>query len=147
MKKIIITIIIVILVLAPIAFLAVTPLVNNYTAARVANELEELPLPENTEIIETTSFAGKFVGNGNGMQYFGAILIKSELPLESLTEHYSQYVEKEWECVVERQEGNEIQELDGSESFQTDVEGEDYYIVYSWGSSDSIFSELDLRGH
>lgn len=146
-KKIVITLIIVILVLAPIALMAITPLVNDYTARKVANELEELPLPENTEVIEVGSFAGKLVGNGNGMQYFGAILIKSELSLESLTEHYSQYAEDEWECVVERQEGNEIQELDRSATFQTDVEGENYYIVYSWGSSDSIFSELDLRGH
>ena len=28
-----------------------------------------------------------------------------------------------------------------------DVVGNNYYVVYSWGSTNSIFSELDLRGH
>lgn len=35
-------------------------------------------------MIESLSQAGKLTGNGNGMQYFGAILIRSELSLEEL---------------------------------------------------------------
>ena len=51
------------------------PLLNNYTANKVERASCEIPLPEETELIESLSQAGKLTGNGNGMQYFGAILI------------------------------------------------------------------------
>ena len=60
------------------------PLINNHTAYKVEKALCEIPLPEETELIESLSQAGKLTGNGNGMQYFGAILIRSELSLEEL---------------------------------------------------------------
>ena len=60
------------------------PLINNHTAYKVEKELCETPLPEKTELIESISRAGKLTGNGNGMQYFGAILIRSDLSLEEL---------------------------------------------------------------
>ena len=60
------------------------PLLNNYTAYKVERALCEIPLPEEAELIEPLSQAGKLTGNGNGMQYFGAILIRSDLYLEEL---------------------------------------------------------------
>ena len=60
------------------------PLINNQCAYMVEKKLCETPLPEKTEFIESLSRAGKLTGNGNGMQYFGAILIESELSLEEL---------------------------------------------------------------
>lgn len=60
------------------------PLINNLIAYKVENALCEIPLPEKTELIESLSQAGNLTGNGNGMQYFGAILIRSELSLEEL---------------------------------------------------------------
>ncbi len=65
------------------------PLINNHTAYKVEKALCEIPLPEETELIESLSQAGKLTGNGNGMQYFGAILIRSELSLEELDIYYS----------------------------------------------------------
>lgn len=127
----------------------VAPAVNDRVAKETADTLVELPLPEDTEWIETVYKAGKLVGCGNGMQYFGAILIRSGLSMEELQEYYSDYAEHEWECEVESQPDSEIViafEHIGLE-FQTDIAGDDYYIVYSWGSSDSIFAMLDLRGH
>lgn len=47
------------------------PLINNHTAYKVEKTLCEIPLPEETELIESLSQAGKLTGNGNGMQYFG----------------------------------------------------------------------------
>lgn len=32
-------------------------------------------------------------------------------------------------------------------TFKTDVAGENYYIVYSWGDGNPFFSEFDIRGH
>ena len=124
------------------------PLINNHTAYKVEKALCEIPLPEETELIESLSQAGKLTGNGNGMQYFGAILIKSELSLEELDAYYSEYRSNEWEYLVEVQEGQSIEVIDhGGLQFSEEIKGSGYYIVYSWGSGDSLLQELDMRGH
>lgn len=70
--------------------------INNNIAYKVEKELCETPLPEKTELIESISRAGKLTGNGNGMQYFGAILIQSELSLKELDDYYSDHRSNEW---------------------------------------------------
>ena len=131
------------------AVLLTSSIVNNISAKKVAEELEQLPIPKQTEYIESVSRAGKLTGNGNGMQYFGAILIKSELTREELDEHYAEYRENEWECQVADQDTREIVFIDHvNMRFKSDItEDENYYIVYSWGNGIKPFSELDIRGH
>ncbi|MBD5541645.1 MAG: hypothetical protein HDR00_10745 [Lachnospiraceae bacterium] len=125
-----------------------SPFMNNRAAEQVAEDLQSLPLPEKTELVEVQSAAGKLVGNGNGMQYFGAILIKSELSLATLETYYAGYAKEEWECIVEKQDNKAIQVIEhGNLNFETEINSGDFYIVYSWGSNDSIFNEFDLRGH
>ena len=124
------------------------PLINNHTACKVEKALCEIPLPEKTELIESLSQAGKLTGNGNGMQYFGAILIRSELSLEELETYYSDYRSNEWEYLVEIQEGQSIEVIEHKAlQFSEEIEDGDYYIVYSWGSGNSLLKELDIRGH
>ena len=124
------------------------PLINNHTAYKVEKTLCEIPLPEETELIESLSQAGKLTGNGNGMQYFGAILIKSELSLEELETYYSDYRSNEWEYLVEIQEGQSIKVIEHKAlQFSEEIKDSGYYIVYSWGSGDSLLQELDMRGH
>lgn len=124
------------------------PLINNHTAYKVEKALCEIPLPEETELIESLSQAAKLTGNGNGMQYFGAILIRSELSLEELDAYYSDYRRNEWEYLVEIQKGQSIEVIDhGGLQFSKEIKGSGYYIVYSWGSGDSLLQELDMRGH
>ena len=131
-----------------LCFLMAAPVVNSNAAKKTAQGLVNLPLPENTECIEAIYKAGKLVGNGNGMQYFGAILIKSELSLEELKEYYSAFAEHEWECVVEEQTGQEIKVIEHAGlTFKTYVDADRYYIVYSWGDNNTIFHEFDIRGH
>ena len=132
-----------------IAFLISIPLVNDHSAAAVEERLAEIPLPENTEYIESVSVAGKLTGNGNGMQYFGAMLIKSGLSLEELDYYYASYRESEWDLVVEKQEGQTIEVIEhGTLSFACDMGPEEgYYIVSSWGSGNEVFAMLDIRGH
>ena len=82
------------------------------------------------------------------MQYIGGILIKSGLSLQELKSYYSQYATNGWECIVEKQTDKQISFIEhGTISFNSDINGDNYYVVYSWGSTNSIFSELDLRGH
>lgn len=124
------------------------PLINNHTAYKVEKALCEIPLPEETELIESLSQAGKLTGNGNGMQYFGAILIRSELSLEELDAYYSDYRSNEWEYLVETQEGQPIEVIDHRTlQFTEEIKDSGYYIVYSWGSGNSLLEELDIRGH
>lgn len=124
------------------------PLINNHTAYKVEMALCEIPLPEETELIEWLSQAGKLTGNGNGMQYFGAILIRSDLSLEELDSYYSDYRSNEWEYLVKTQEGQSIEVIDhGVQQFSVEIKDYGYYIVYSWGSGNSLLEELDIRGH
>ena len=124
------------------------PLINNYTAYKVERVLCDISLPEEAELIESLSQAGKLTGNGNGMQYFGAILIKSELSLEELETYYSDYRSNEWEYLVEIQEGQSIKVIEHKAlQFSEEIEDSGYYIVYSWGSGNSLLKELDIRGH
>ena len=124
------------------------PIVNDNMAKKTANELVDLPLPDNTELIESIHKAGKLVGNGNGMQYFGAILIKSELSLDELKEYYLEFADSEWKCIVENQINTDVGIIEHTRlTFKTDIEGNNYYIVYSWGDNNTIFHELDIRGH
>lgn len=139
----------IIAVVLVLLFLASTPFVNNHSASRIADRLEDLPLPESTELIETVSAAGKLVGNGNGMQFFGAMLIKSELTFEELDSFYAAHRECEWDCIVETQTEQKIELIEhGSLSFShSPAQGDGYYIIYSWGSGIEPFCYLDIRGH
>lgn len=124
------------------------PIINNQYAHSLEEKLCEIPLPKNTEFIESISKAGKLNGNGNGMQYFGAILIKSEFSLQELEIYYSNYRSNQWDCLVEVQNDNSIKEIEHElVCFNASVSDTGYYIVYSWGSNNSIFDKLDIRGH
>ena len=111
-------------------------------------QFQEANLPKQTELIEAISQTGKLTGNGNGMQYFGAILIKSELSLEELDAYYSEYRSNGWEYLVEVQEGQSVEMIEhGGLQFSEEIKDNSYYIVYSWGSGNSLLRELDIRGH
>jgi len=137
-------------VLLIIVFNVVIAVINNGIADSVRKDLIKTPLPENTQIISSASAAGKVVGNGNGMQYFGAVLVKSELPLEQLELYYSKY---NYEVAV--QTDKQINVIDhGSYSFNIKGDGEltDHYIVYGFGhlkkgNFSDILEQFDLRGH
>lgn len=131
-----------------IAGCASIPIINDHYAYQTEKELCSIPLPKETEFIESLSKSGKLAGNGNGMQYFGAMLIKSDLPIEELEKYYSGYRNNDWEYLVDIQEGQEIEVVDhGTLQFTKQIEGKGYYIVYSWGDGNSLLGEIDIRGH
>lgn len=130
------------------------PIANNAVALGVERELKKFPLPPDTVVVESTSAASKLAGNGNGMQYFGAVLLKSELPIEQLYDHYRPYRKGLQDCLIEPQSGSEIQprgeSLIGGLSFRDPAQGEGYYLLYSWGSAPNWLQDLldtDIRGH
>ncbi len=131
-----------------LALLIAAPMVNDHKAKKTADKLADLPLPDKTEYIEQAYKAGKLVGNGNGMQYFGAVLIKSELSAEELQEYYLRFATNDEDCVVEPQVSAEIKIIEHEQlRFNTDILGDNYYMVYSWGDNPTIFHSFDIRGH
>ena len=137
-----------ILFLLIIGFIIAIPVTNNYCAYQVEKELKETTLPSQTELIESVSVTGKLNGNGNGMQYFGAILIRSELSLQELEAYYSGYRSNDWEYVVEEQKEQRILAAEHVElCFDSQIDDDNYYIVYSWGDGITFFKEMDIRGH
>lgn len=134
---------------ALVILLALTPAINDKSAESVRDTLEDTPLPPDTELIDTVAKAGKLTGNGNGMQFFGAILIESSRSLDELESFYSNYRQNEWEYLVERQEGQAIRQIEhGNLAFTAELAPtENYYIVYSWGNGVEPFAYLDIRGH
>ena len=132
-------------------FAVVIPIINNAIALGIENELKDLPLPPDTERIESISKAGKLVGNGNGMQYFGAILIKSDLLPEELDTYYQAYRTGPYDCVIAGQLDNRILAVEhGNLAFRHDEYGVGYYIVYTWGNAPDWLQgwlDTDLRGH
>ena len=138
-------ILIAILIFLVVGFAVSIPLVNNQMAKNAEKQLLELPLPEKTTVADSLWAAGKLTGNGNGMQYFGAMLIKSELTLNELSAHYSQMLPN---AVVKEQTTQSIACIELRElSFPTDVTDGNDYIVYLFTDSGSPLLDLDLRGH
>ena len=84
MRKNILLISVVGIILMILVLIIAIPIKNDLIAKKVADDLEKIPLPNNSCFIEKKSLAGKLCGNGNGMQYFGAVLIKSDLSLEDI---------------------------------------------------------------
>ena len=137
------------LVILAVLFVISIPIVNNITAVITLQAIEKIPLPESTEHIESISCAGKLTGNGNGMQYFGAVLVKSGLSEDELDRYYSAYRKNEWQYIVGTQTSNDIAQVEHTPlKFGSKLShGDNYYIIYTWGTGITPFSLLDIRGH
>lgn len=151
MKKILkIVVIILIILLVIFGIPLYIKISNDIIAKKVEIGLKTTKLPGNTEIVDSISIAGKLVGNGNGMQYFGAILIKTELSELELNQHYKQYRNKKLEYNIRKQTSEKIEVIElGSYKFKKfkEDEKEKYYIIYSWGNNKNELLNLDIRGH
>ena len=103
---------------------------NNSIADKIEKELVSYELPTNTKLVDSVSVAGKLTGNGNGMQYMGAILVDSYLSKEELKEYYSSkfdYIE------VNEQETVNLDFIQNV-SFNADIKSGDqtYYSIICW---------------
>lgn len=127
---------------------------NNNLANKVEDELKSYPLPAETVLVDSVSAAGKLVGNGNGMQYMGSILVSSNLSEEELLKYYSvefKYVE------VRKQDSPTLDFIHTTNcSFKKFDETSNltYYCITDWGSKLNYDNELlfgildfDIRGN
>ena len=82
MKRIIKYIGLILLCLIIPAALAFIPVGNNAILKKHTNELKHFILNADYKILAIDSECGKLIGNGNGMQYYSALLINSKEDLE-----------------------------------------------------------------
>lgn len=124
--------------------------VSNDAAARaVEGELLALPLPAGAERLDSLSRAAKVTGNGNGMQYLGAILIRSDVPLSELDSFYARNPGHDGPAaVIATTDADAVAGFHGAGGFFDDPGEDGVYIVYSFGDAPSELHELlDVRGH
>lgn len=77
------------LVLAIVGTYVIVSVQNDAVAQGVERELLALPVPADTEAIDSFSQVGRYAGAGNGTEYLGALLIESELPRAEIEVFYA----------------------------------------------------------
>ena len=112
----------------------------------VSDLKSELRAAKGIEIVETVSDYGKLNGNGNGINYFGAVLVKAENPdvLDTLVS-----LNKDFDVMnYYKQENREIN-LNYAEHAHLSFENlsPDYYVVWFYQSSHPHANLLDIKGH
>ncbi len=152
LNKILAIFIIAILALSVITYIGII-ITNNSVAASIKQDLVAYEVPEETELVDSMSKAGKLNGNGNGMQYMGAILVKSALSREEIEDYYS----SKFDFIEVRKQDTTVLYFDlGSYSFKglSETENGSYYSIICWddnraeyGDFINGFLDLDLRGH
>lgn len=151
-KRLFILLLIVIIALPIISYVGIV-LTNNSIADKIEKNLTSYELPADTELIDSISVAGKLTGNGNGMQYMGAILVDSDLSKDELEAYYL----SEFEFIeVKEQETSDLDFIQNV-SFDAVINTGDntYYSIICWDDDrkemfGNLISELldfDIRGH
>lgn len=112
----------------------------------VSDLKSELRAAEGIEIIETVSDYGKLNGNGNGINFFGAVLVKADDPdvLDALVS-----LNKDFELLdYYKQEKREI-DLKYAQRAHLSFENlsPDYYVVWFYESAHPQANLLDIKGH
>lgn len=131
-----------------IGFFVSIPLVNDAYARGLEQSLLELPLPGGTEHVASLSRAGRYAGAGNGMEYRGIMLVRSELPLDRLTEYYRGEGEKRSTHVSVRAANEETDSrLRPSAEFGRPLDAPGLFLITAMGDGPALYRDLDLRGH
>lgn len=111
----------------------------------VSDFKSELRAAEGIEIVETVSDYGKLNGNGNGINYFGAVLVKVDNPdvLDTLVS-----LNKDFDVMnYYKQENREI-DLNYAEHAHLSFENHgDYYVVWFYQGEHPMSNPLDIKGH
>ena len=152
MKKILKYMTIIVLFLLIVVSLSFITIGNNIILKKHTNELKYFKLNATYEILAKDEECGKLVGNGNGMQYFSALLIYSEENLE--------WENSDWEGVfLIKLNDNAFDDFMNGYNYGDYCKNikkkmkeisniEHYYVLYSFYNTplDSIWN-YDLRAH
>lgn len=123
------------------------PVINNAIGLAEEKRLKDLPLPDGADLISSVSSVGNLTNVTRNVQYFGAILVQSNLSKSEISAHYNQYREGAFDCIVEDAEGARdllsTLDLGGIDSaFSVDAVQDDWYLVYSWGDPPAWLTDI-----
>ncbi len=122
---------------------------NNFILKSFETDFKEIVQAEGYEILETKSVYGKLNGNGNGINYFSAVLIKAEQneikalveALETEFEVAKYYLQKVGKIATIHNEHGRLE-------YETALnKNETYYTVYVFESRIEGSNPLDPKGH
>ena len=152
-KRIFLVLLILLLSLPIITYLGIV-IANNRIADKIEKDLVAYQTPTNTELVDSISIAAKLTGSGNGMQYMGSILVRSDLSIDELEAYYNEGFES---IDVTKQESASLDFIRPGYRFGVTIEAEDntYYSITNWDSDrEETFSDFiimlldfDIRGH
>ena len=126
---------------------------NNRIAEDLRKQVAGCMLPPGTELVDSAAVAGKMEGNGNGMQYYGAALIHSDLDEGPLRTWYEAQLPKEEYIWLTRRE-SEL--FDSSTRLFKDYEDDGHYWFVMLSRYNPIgkdatlldgLRDIDIRGH
>lgn len=135
-----------IIVIAPAV---IVPLVNDTAARGVETRLRDVPLPAGAELVDSDAIAGKISGNGNGMQYLGALLIRGAdgEGADALGEHFRVHGEAAG-LSVSVTPAEQFEGFSRTDGFLARPGERGTFIVWAWGEGPGWFFEgFDIRGH
>ncbi len=147
MKK---TIIIASAVLALIALLIALPSVtNSIILSSLADDFADEISKSGAEVAESEKIYGKLNGNGNGINFFGAVLVKKdsvadiEALMDELGEDFEavEYYEPSGAAVASKHLEH------GNLEFDTDISGGEYLVICFYESSHPMANKFDIKGH
>lgn len=146
--------IVVVCLLMAIGYMGIVKM-NDRIASGLEQALLEYPLPEKTSLVDSKAIAAKLEGNGNGMQYYAAILVVSDLSEDELQAHYAQACPEAEFIFAKKQESQQIFEYQDYWFDNWEIDRPSYRVE-AWkynaasGSEGSLLEGLlncDIRGH
>ncbi len=146
-----IKVIIVILVFAVVGFAVASIFVDNFTSSSIESSLKGIAVPQNSSVDASVSKTGK-LNQTAVLQYYGAILVKSSMPLGNIRSYYN--ANKPADIaeinVINLADGKSVlgDTFPGDLRFsQHDAAPNGYYIVYSFGEGQMPFPMGDFRSY
>lgn len=140
-----------------IGMFVLIPNYNNYVLNKFSSQLFKIELPDNISLIDTYKIRGNLNGNGNTMDFFACILVKTNCSKEELQEFLEneKFTSAKGHKVIDtdviKMKNNILDtkyvehEQIVFESLKNENNLDDYYalIIYDGGYS----SDFDLLGH
>lgn len=153
LKRVFLILLIVILaipILYYLSFALICPAINDAKAGRIERELTDMPLPSNTEILETASFCGNTSGTGNHIEIWAGVLIYSSLSENEIHQFFSDY-EMVWTVPKDLTEQYpaprdfiDFSFFNGQGFYSGQTQAVGYYII---GGYYEAVTQHDIRGH
>lgn len=115
---------------------------------RLTTAIEEA---QSVELIEVQSVYGKLNGNGNGIQYYGTVLVKtsSEDNVKEIVESLSDQYEELNYCIQESSavQSKYLEHVTVEYEYSLMESEEEYYSIYFYVSHHENSNLLDIDGH